>query len=83
MGDNAAGIPSLLSGRRKTYKPKHRLYRLPSDSLSSCTMERGLGVRVSLRSWTWGRLGRTSLLRFIVSGDVVHASPSRLMPVVL
>lgn len=31
VGDNAAGIPSLLSGRRKTYKPNHRLYGLPSD----------------------------------------------------
>ena len=35
VGDKAAGIPSLLSGRRKTYKPKHKLYGLLCDSLSS------------------------------------------------
>ena len=29
MGDNAAGIPSLLSGRRKTYKPKQAGPREP------------------------------------------------------
>jgi hypothetical protein len=35
VGDNAAGIPSLLSGQRKTYKPKQRLYGVRGDSLSS------------------------------------------------
>jgi hypothetical protein len=37
VGDNAAGIPSLLSGQRKIYKPKRRLYGLACESLSTFT----------------------------------------------
>ena len=40
MGDNAAGIPSLLSGLRKTYKPKHRPVPGNLDSSSSAIHRR-------------------------------------------
>src|SRR6476620_3128115 len=40
VGDNAAGIPSLLSGKRKTHKPKHRPVPGNLDSSSSAIHRR-------------------------------------------
>ena len=51
MGDNAAGIPSLLSGRRKTYKPKYGR----SQETSTVHLSQSIGVPRSMRGQPYRR----------------------------